>query len=114
MSAWLVLGVGVLGGLGAVARVLVTRAVQRRAASAFPAGTLAINVSGSFALGLLTGLGAGDHLALLAGTGLLGAFTTFSTWMLDTHRASPRLAAANLALPLLLGLASVWLGRALA
>ena len=114
MSAGLVLAIGALGGLGAVARVLVTAAVQRRTRGAFPLGTLAVTLLGAFLLGLLAGLAPGDDVALLLGTGLLGAFTTFSTWMLETHEATRRVAAANLALPLLLGLAAVWLGRTLA
>ena len=52
---------------------------------AFPWGTLAINVLGSFALGLLMGQGSA-HVLLIAGAGLLGGFTTFSTASLETVR----------------------------
>jgi fluoride exporter len=90
-------GVLVLGGIGAVARLTLDKAVSRRLVGAFPAGTLAVNGSGAFALGLLTGLGVSADVAVLVGTGLIGAYTTFSTWMLESHRlAEDR--RANLAL----------------
>ena len=115
MSAALWLGVGLLGGAGAVARFLVDGAVTRRARGAFPTGILAVNLSGAFALGVLTGVAPGsDAYTLLAG-GLLGAYTTFSTWVADSHRlwddGRRGMAAANLAGSLVLGLAAVWLGR---
>jgi CrcB protein len=108
-------GIGLLGGLGAVARFLLDGAVTSRAGSGFPWGTLAVNVSGSFALGLL--VGAADDTYRLLGTGLLGAFTTFSTWVLESHRLGEdgrlRLAALNFGLSLAVGVAAVWLGRKL-
>jgi fluoride exporter len=79
----LFLGVVAAGALGAVARVWVSGAVQRR----WPrrgAGTLAVNLSGAFALGLWLGLSAGSAAGIaVVGTGFLGAFTTFSTWMAE-------------------------------
>jgi CrcB protein len=105
-----VLGIGALGGVGALARFLLDGALSERAGSAFPWGTLAVNASGSFALGLL---GPTD----LVGTGLIGAYTTFSTWMLETHRLAEegrvRLAVLNVAGSLAVGLAAAALGRAL-
>jgi fluoride exporter len=86
MSAPVWIGVAALGGLGAVARVWLAEVVQRRARSGFPLGTLAVNLSGSFALGVLIGAGVGGDALLLAGGGLLGSFTTFSTWMLQTEQ----------------------------
>jgi CrcB protein len=68
----------VLAALGALGRALVGRRLNR----AFPTGTLLINVSGSFALGLLHG--ASPAVATAAGTGGLGAFTTFSSFARDT------------------------------
>lgn len=71
----------VAGGLGAGARYVVDGLVMRGRTGAFPLGILVINVSGAFLLGLLTGLGtilAPSWLAI-AGVGLLGGFTTFST-----------------------------------
>jgi CrcB protein len=79
-------GVLVAGGIGALARFTLDEAVSRRLVGAFPAGTLAVNGSGAFALGLLTGLGVSADVAVLVGTGLIGAYTTFSTWMLESQR----------------------------
>ena len=75
-----------LGGCGALARYALDAVVSARAGGRFPAGTLAVNVSGSVLLGLLAGLALHGDALLLAGTALLGAFTTFSTWMFETHR----------------------------
>jgi fluoride exporter len=117
MSAAVLLGIAVLGGLGAVGRFLLDGAVAARAGRGFPWGTLAVNLSGAFALGLLTGAAlSGDGLRLL-GTGLIGAYTTFSTWAFETHRQAEdgrtRGALANLAVSLVLGLVCAWLGRRL-
>ena len=60
--------------------------MSARAGRAFPWGTLAVNLSGAFALGAVTGAALGDDATRLLGTGFLGAYTTFSTWMLETHR----------------------------
>jgi CrcB protein len=110
-------GVALLGGVGALARFTLSGAVARRTPAWFPYGTLAVNVSGSALLGLVSGLTLhGDALTLVGG-GLLGSYTTFSTWMLDSERLaehrSGRAVSANLAGSLLLGLAAVALGRAL-
>lgn len=110
-------GVAALGGLGALARYAVSTAVARRGRGWFPWGTLAVNLSGTALLGLLSGLALHGDALLLAGGGLLGSYTTFSTWMLDSDRLaehhSSRALAANLVGSLLLGLAAVALGRAL-
>jgi CrcB protein len=116
MSVALVLGIGVIGGAGAIARFLLDGAVSERAGGRFPWGTLAVNVSGSFLLGVVAGAVEGDTYRLLA-TGLLGAYTTFSTWMLESHRLGEdgrlRLGAANFALSLAVGIVAVWIGRQL-
>jgi fluoride exporter len=108
-------GIGLLGGIGAVARFLLDGAITERAGGAFPWGTLAVNVSGSFALGLV--VGATDDTYRLLGTGLLGAYTTFSTWMLESHRLAEdnrlRLGALNLVLSVAVGVGAAWLGRQL-
>jgi CrcB protein len=108
-------GVGVLGGCGALARYALDAAVSARTGGRFPAGTLAVNVSGSVLLGLLTGLALHGDALLLAGTALLGAFTTFSTWMFETHRLAEdgegRAAALNVAVSLGLGILAVLVGR---
>ena len=114
MTLLVVVGVGLLGGTGAIARFLLDGAVASRAVSAFPFGTLAVNLTGAFALGVLHGAGVGGDALRLAGTGLLGAYTTFSTWTLESHRLGEdgrlRLGLANLLVSLVLGLACVWLG----
>ncbi len=107
-------GVVVLGGCGAVLRFLVDAAVSARLGRAFPAGILVVNLSGALVLGLLTGLALDGATALLAGTALLGSYTTFSTWMVDSRRLAERrtrLAAANLLVSLLVGAAAAALGR---
>lgn len=110
-------GVGALGGAGALARFLVDRLVSGRVGGRYPAGTLAVNLSGTALLGLLAGVALRGDALLLAGTALLGSYTTFSTWMLDCQRLGEGdhrvAAAANLAGSLALGLGAVALGRAL-
>jgi fluoride exporter len=84
------LGVAVGGGLGALARYWVDGLVSKRQRSPFPLGTLAINVSGSALLGLVVGLATRGSLsttaALWLGTGLIGGYTTFSTFTYETLR----------------------------
>jgi CrcB protein len=105
------------GGIGAVARFMVGGLVDRRLPGKYPLGILVVNLSGSFLLGLLVGLGASHRLQLLLGTATLGSYTTFSTWMLDTQRAveddEPGLAWGSVLVALAAGLVAVWLGRAL-
>ena len=117
MTARVLIGVALLGGAGAVARFLLDGAVAERAGRAFPWGTLAVNLSGAFALGLLAGLALTGDARRLAGTGLLAAYTTFSTWALEAHRQGEdgrlRDAALNLAGSLALGLACAWAGQEL-
>ncbi|MDX6398877.1 MAG: fluoride exporter [Gaiellaceae bacterium] len=116
MTLAVTLAVGLLGGVGAVGRFLLDGAVSRHAAS-FPWGTLAVNLSGAFLLGLLVGAAVGGDAYRFAGTGLLGSFTTFSTWMLESHRLGEdgqlRLGLANLLGSLVLGVLVAWLGREL-
>ena len=111
-------GVLVIGGLGSVARFMVDKAVARRAARSFPFGTLTVNISGAVLLGFITGLTLSHAAALLAGTAFVGAYTTFSTWMLETQRLGEErqlLAAfANIAVSVLLGLGAVLLGQRIA
>jgi CrcB protein len=112
IALWL--GVALLGGTGAVARFVCDDLVSWRTGRAFPWGILAVNVSGAFVLGLLTGLALHGDALLLAGTALLGAFTTFSTWMVDTVELARVPAVLNVAGSLALGIGAVLLGRALA
>jgi len=60
---------------------------------------------------VLAGATTDEDTLRLIGAGLLGAYTTFSTWMLQSDRLGPRLGALNVALSLALGIAAVWLGR---
>ena len=116
LALWL--GVALIGGAASVARFLVHGLFPADARAGFPLGTLAVNVTGSLILGLLVGAAVHGDAYLLAGTAAVGSYTTFSTWMLDTERLSSRTgriaAAANIAIPLALGLAAAELGRTLA
>ena len=82
--------VGLAAALGALARYLLDQAVSQRSKSAFPWGTWVINVSGSFILGLITGLalhhGLDAHVVTVLGTGVCGGYTTFSTFNVETIR----------------------------
>jgi CrcB protein len=84
----LALAVSLAAGLGAVLRFVLDRAVQARIRSEFPYGTLVVNLSGSFVLGLTTGLAAHHGLstaaAVVLGAGLAGGYTTLSTWAWET------------------------------
>ena len=113
-----VLAVALAGALGALARWGVGSWFGHRFPS-FPWGTLVINVSGSFGLGVLFAVlverNAGSatmRVALM--TGLLGAYTTFSTFSLETFRlfegGATGSALANIGLSVCLGLLGVWLG----
>lgn len=84
----LTLGVGGAAGVGAVLRYLVDQFVQNRRGGDFPYGTVLVNVSGSFLLGLSTGLamhhGLPETPALVIGAGFAGGYTTLSTWAWET------------------------------
>ncbi|HRC26906.1 MAG TPA: fluoride efflux transporter CrcB [Alphaproteobacteria bacterium] len=86
MYAFLFVGAG--GAIGAMARHAVNLLTARLAGTDFPWGTLAVNVTGSFLMGLLAGLfalawSAPQDLRLFLTTGILGGFTTFSAFSLD-------------------------------
>ena len=112
---WLVAG----GALGTVARYGLAGLVQRNGSGAFPWGTLVVNILGCFAFGLIWGL-AEDRLALgvearmLALTGFMGAFTTFSTFIFETsmllQEARWLTAAANLLMHNSVGIVFLFLG----
>jgi fluoride exporter len=108
-------GVVLLGGAGAVLRFLVDGAVAGRIGRSFPYGTLVVNLSGAFALGLIVGLALSRDAALLAGTATVGAYTTFSTWMFETQRLGEdrqvRYLFGNLGVSLVAGVAVAALGR---
>ncbi len=122
MSAWEWIAVALLGGVGALARVGIDGLVSARLSDRLARrgegliiGTLVVNLSGAFLLGLLDGLALSGEAELLLGTATLGAYTTFSTWMLQTQSlaadAARRLALANVAVSVLAGFGAVLLGH---
>jgi CrcB protein len=114
-SAILLVAAG--GALGSVLRYLVSLAALGWLGAGFPWGTLAVNLLGSAAIGLLAGLGIGGPARLFLVTGLLGGFTTFSAFSLETAllwERAPGLAAAYVAASVGLGLAAFALAYAAA
>jgi CrcB protein len=100
-----------------VLRYLVSVLALEALGTGFPWGTLAVNVLGSLAIGVLGGVGVQGEMRLLLVTGLLGGFTTFSAFSLETGalaERSPGLAALYVAASLGLGLAAFALGWGLA
>lgn len=118
LASYLLVGLG--GFIGANARYLAARWIGEIVEGRFPLGTLLINVSGSFLLGLLGAVVAqkavpnADALRLALGVGFLGAFTTFSTFEYETHALIEDgvwlTALTNIFLSLFLGLVAVRLG----
>jgi fluoride exporter len=116
MSGVLVwIGVGALGGVGAILRFVLDAVVESLAGRSLPFGTFAVNMTGTLALGTLVGAALHGDALLLAGTATIGSYTTFSTWMLETQRLGEdgeRAALAlNVALSLAGGLGAAALGR---
>jgi CrcB protein len=122
MYLWVALG----GALGSVARYACSLGAARWLGSAFPWGTLLVNVAGSFAIGLLAALFVAADGRLLVSpearafvaVGILGGFTTFSSFSVETlnlaRSGALGAAAANAGLSLVLCLAAVGLGFAAA
>jgi len=111
--------IGVGGFAGAISRYLVDGFVVDRTAGAFPWGTLVVNLSGSFVLGLLFAMTAERAIlpADIRGPvmiGFIGAYTTFSTFMLESwvliENGSYVPAVANLGGSVVLGLVAVLAG----
>lgn len=111
--------VGLGGFAGAVARYTLGGWIQNRLGPAFPYGTLVINVSGCFAIGLFATLalrlGWSDPWRLLIAIGFLGAFTTFSTFEYETIQlvadgARYQAALLNVFVSITAGFAAVWAG----
>ena len=79
-------GVAALGAIGSLARFHLGSMVTARWPSDFPFGTFVVNLTGGFVLGVLMARSPSDDVLLLVGTGLLGGYTTFSTWMVEAQR----------------------------
>lgn len=116
----IVLLIGLGGFLGSVSRHFVSSAISRIFGAEFPYGTLAVNITGCFLLGLFMELAMEFRLIpteprLFLTTGFLGGFTTFSTFTYETvsmlAKGGGFRAGVNAVLHLVLGLAMVWLGQ---
>ena len=108
--------VGIGGFMGAIARRVIDLWVSDRSGSAFPLGTLVVNLSGAFVLGLLFAWAVERDVLPreIRGPvmiGFIGAYTTFSTWMLESMRlfedGAWQLALLNLTVPVVLGVVAV-------
>lgn len=112
ISATVILGVAVAAGVGAAIRYFVIGYVN----GPFPTGTLLVNLTASFLLGLISGLG--QEWAAIAAIGGLGALSTWSTAANEAavmaREEQGRLAVAYLALSVMAGVLSAWLGLTLA
>lgn len=97
-----------------MARYRVDLAVSGRFATDFPLGIFVVNLTGAFVLGILVGAAVPHGAQFIFGTGFLGGYTTFSTWMVESERLGEdgevALLLANLALSILLGLGAAALG----
>jgi len=118
----LAIEVAVAAAFGAVARYLIDRAIQQSHTSVLPWGTFAINVSGALSLGLMTGLqlhhGLSHRNLTIIGTGLLGGYTTWSTFVWEsfalTEQGAIGAATTNVAASMAIGLAAAAAGLGLA
>ena len=75
--------IGIGGAAGSIIRYRIGKIIAQKAGSDFPWGTFAINISGALLLGLVMGLDPGRNASLLIAEGFLGAYTTFSTFMVE-------------------------------
>jgi len=119
---WIMAALG--GGLGSVARVMVSTGVARWTGEEFPFGTIAVNVSGALLMGMLAGYGQSEPGRLLFSEpvrtflmiGVLGGYTTFSSFSLQTflllEQGNLLGAALNVLFSVLLCLAGIWAGFA--
>jgi len=114
-----VLLLGTAGFVGTLARYFLQGVIQTNAGSAFPFGTLVVNVFGCFVLGLLNGLFTDrflidPQLRICFTIGFCGAFTTYSTLVFETvqlvNGRELVLAATNVVASLALGFIFLWLG----
>jgi CrcB protein len=119
VTTWVAVAIG--GALGSIARHAVNRLVHEQwLTTRFPAATIVVNVTGCFVIGLLAGLVAAERIALRVHwrefifVGMLGGYTTFSTFGMDTflltRTHSVGYAAINIVSQVAGGLAAVWVG----
>lgn len=117
MSIALWIAVAALGSAGSIARFLLDSAVSARSRGDFPLGTLAVNASGAFVLGALNGAALSGDALTLAGAATIGSYTTFSTWMLETHRLGEDgrvlAGAVNVFVSIAVGLTAAAIGRSI-
>ena len=120
---WKILLIGAFGGAGAISRYMVTMLAVYWFGTAFPVGTLVVNVIGCFMFGILFHVAQttellSDEWRHGIGVGFLGGLTTFSTFGYETYarleNSHWRAAGANVLLNLALGLLAVWAGISLA
>lgn len=78
-----ILLISIGGFFGAICRFQLSQLMNKKQPKKIPVGTLFVNLTGSFLLGLLIGMDSSEHIKLLIGTGFMGAFTTFSTFNLE-------------------------------
>ena len=121
MLKWVLIAVG--GGCGSMMRYAFQGWVQRLSGSTFPVGTLAVNVTACLVIGLLSGFFAGPQLIreeyrIGLTVGVLGGYSTFSTFGLESFNLANDsefgLAALNMLLSCGIGLAAVWFGYRMA
>jgi len=117
MSVLVWAAMALAGGVGALARYGILLAFERRMIGPAPAAILLVNVSGALVIGVCAGAGLHGDARMIVATGLLGGYTTFSTWMVQSDELrrmnGARWGVANLAVSLLLGFGAVALGVAI-
>jgi CrcB protein len=122
VSGWVWLAVSAVGSVGACLRYVVDGSIAARRDGRFPVGTLTINLTGSFVLGVITGLALyhafPETPKVVMGAGFLGAYTTFSTFAFETvtlaNEGERRAAIANVFVTVLGGCVAAAAGLALA
>jgi fluoride exporter len=105
------------GAFGALCRYLLAGIIQQSTRSDLPVGTLAVNLTGAFCVGMVAGIDGLQTAGTLTAAGFLSGFTTYSTWMVETLRLGPQTlnlrAAVNLLIALVPGIALAFAGYTL-
>ena len=113
MEKYLIVMAG--GALGSLARHVAGTAIMSRFGGRFPLGTLFVNLTGCFLIGVIMTIltrAASPHpnWRLLLVTGFLGGYTTFSAFAYETFTASPWIGLLNVVVSVVAGYLAVWLG----